>query len=98
MFNRIAHPLQQINDDRFLVLYGVGIEDSYLNEDGIEFNLQQASMQNSSFVDLTRLSFLHPIAHCIIWMLNLKNYHHSKKKIRPIFPTSGKWWALSKGR
>ena len=55
MFNRIAHKLTQLNNKRFCVLYGNGLEDSYICDGGFEFNFQQALHEELESVGFERI-------------------------------------------
>lgn len=60
MFNRIAHKLIQLNNKRFCVLYGSGVEDSYLSDCGIECSFQQALYEDLRSIGFKRVVFSAP--------------------------------------
>jgi len=60
MFDRIAQQLQRIVNERFLIFYGVGVDDSFLNESGNELNLQQSLHEELKLCGYRQIVFSAP--------------------------------------
>jgi SpoVK/Ycf46/Vps4 family AAA+-type ATPase len=60
MFNRIAYQLQQVNNERFCILFGEGVNDSYLNDKGVEFNLHQSLQEELKSLGYEQIVFSAP--------------------------------------
>jgi len=60
MFNRIAHQLQHISNERFCVFYGNGVDDSFLNDNGNECNLHQALQEELMSLGYEHIVFSAP--------------------------------------
>ena len=60
MFNRIAHPLQQITNERFCILYGYGVEDSFLNEKGAEVDIHHSLYEELRLLGYEHIVFSSP--------------------------------------
>ena len=87
MFARIAHNLSQLNNRRFCIVYGSGIEDSFINEDGKEFNFQQALFEELKQTGFERIVFSAP--HKALYYLDsqseaLSTYSETKQGISGI--------------
>ncbi|MGD8404210.1 MAG: AAA family ATPase [Anaerolineales bacterium] len=60
MFKRIAQQLQQITNERFGILYGYGVEDSFLNDKGIEVNIHQSLYEELKLLGYEHIVFSSP--------------------------------------
>jgi SpoVK/Ycf46/Vps4 family AAA+-type ATPase len=60
MFDRIALKLSQLDNKRFCVLFGSGVEDSYLSDSGVEENFQQALYEELRSLGFERIVYSAP--------------------------------------
>ena len=60
MFKRLAHQLQQVTNERFCILYGNGVDDSFLSDKGIEFNLHQSLQEELKILGYEQIVFSAP--------------------------------------
>ena len=60
MFNRIAQQLQQITNERFGILYGYGVEDSFLSDKGIEVDIHQSLYEELKLLGYEHIVFSSP--------------------------------------
>ncbi len=60
MFNRIAQQLQQITSERFGILYGYGVEDSFLSDKGIEVDIHQSLYEELKLLGYEHIIFSSP--------------------------------------
>jgi Holliday junction resolvasome RuvABC ATP-dependent DNA helicase subunit len=60
MFDRVTQALISLIQERFCILYGSGIEDVFLNEDGVESNIEQALLTELTLQGYERVVYSAP--------------------------------------
>lgn len=60
MFNRLTSQLQQVTNERFCIVFGDGVDDSYLNDEGVEFNLHQSLQEELKSLGYEQIVFSSP--------------------------------------